>query len=132
MPELERLNAHILPFAETLGVEYVSANLDEVVGRLVVRPELCTLGSFAHGGALMSFADTLGGAAAFLNLPQGAKATTTLSSQTQLVGAAPEGTVLIARCTPIHRGQRSSVWETRVETEDGRLISVTTQTQMTL
>jgi len=132
MSELERLNAHIMPFAENLGVEFLNATRDEVVGRLVVRPELCTLGSFAHGGALMSFADALGGAAAFLNLPEGAKGTTTLNSQTQFVGAAPEGSVLIARATAIHRGRRTSVWQTRIETEDGKLIAVATQTQMTL
>ena len=89
MSELESLNAHIMPFAENLGIEFLSAAPDEVVGRLVIRPELCTLGSFAHGGALMSFADALGGAAAFINLPEGAKGTTTLNSQTQFVGAAP-------------------------------------------
>lgn len=132
MTPLEKLNAHPLPFAETLGIEYLSATSDEVVGRLIVRPELCTLGGFAHGGALMSFADTLGGAAAFLNLPEGAKGTTTLGSQTQLVGAAPDGAILIATCAPIHRGRRTSVWQTRIETEEGRLVAVTTQTQMML
>jgi 1,4-dihydroxy-2-naphthoyl-CoA hydrolase len=132
MTPLEKLNAHPLPFSEYVGLEYLSATLDEVVARLVVRPELCTLGSFAHGGAIMSLADTLGGAAAFLNLPEGAKGTTTLGSQTQLVGAAPEGTILIATCTPVHRGRRTQIWQTRVETEEGRLVAVTTQTQMTL
>jgi uncharacterized protein (TIGR00369 family) len=132
MTPLEKLNAHPLPFAEYVGLEYLDASPDEVVGRLVVRPELCTLGSFAHGGAIMSFADTLGGAAAFLNLPEGAKGTTTLGSQTQLLGAAPEGTILIGTCKPVHRGRRTQVWQTRVETEEGRLVAVTTQTQMTL
>jgi 1,4-dihydroxy-2-naphthoyl-CoA hydrolase len=132
MSPLERLNAHPLPLAETLGIEYLSASADEVVGRLIVRPELCTLHAFAHGGTIMSFADTLGGAAAILNLAHDAKGTTTINSQTQFVAAAPEGTILIGRCAPIHRGRRTQVWQTRVETEDGKLIAVTTQTQMTL
>ena len=80
----------------------------------------------------MSFADTLGGAAAFLNLGENAKGTTTINSQTQFVAAAAEGAILIGRCTPIHRGRRTQVWQTCVETEDGKLIAVTTQTQMTL
>lgn len=132
MTPLEKLNAHLLPFAELMGVEYLSASPDEVVGRLIVRPELCTLGNFAHGGAIMAFADTLGGAAAFLNLGEGAKGTTTLGSQTQLVSAAPEGSTLIATSAPIHRGRRTQVWQTRVETEEGRLVAIVTQTQMTL
>ena len=91
MSPLERLNAHPMPLAETLGIEYLSASADEVVGRLVVRSALCTLRAFAHGGAIMSFADTLGGAAAFLNLGENAKGTTTINSQTQFVAAAAGG-----------------------------------------
>ena len=132
MTPLDKLNANPLPFAALMGVEYVSASPDEVVGRLVVRPELCTVGHLAHGGAIMSFADTLGGAAAFLNLGEGAKGTTTLGSQTQLVGAAPEGAILIATCTPVHRGRRTQVWQTRIETTERRLVAIVTQTQMTL
>ena len=132
MSLLERLNAHIPPFAERLGIQYLSATEDEIVGRLIVRPELCGHGNFAHGGALMSFADALGGAAAFLNLPEGARGATTLSSQTQFIAPAPEGTILIGSCVSVHRGRHSMVWQTRIETEDGELIALTTQTQMAL
>ena len=38
MSLLERLNAHPMPFAEWLGIEYLSADLDAVTARLVVRP----------------------------------------------------------------------------------------------
>jgi uncharacterized protein (TIGR00369 family) len=99
---------------------------------MLVRPELCTLGGFAHGGAIMSFADTLGGAAAFANLGPEAKGTTTLESKTNFIGAAPAGLTLIGRCALIHRGRRTQVWQTRVETEDGKLVALVTQTQMTL
>ena len=64
MSLLERIKANPLPFAELLGVEFVSAAPDAVEARMIVRPDLCTLGGFAHGGAMMSFADTLGGAPA--------------------------------------------------------------------
>ena len=80
----------------------------------------------------MSFADTLGGAAAFVSLSEGAKGTTTLESKTNFVGAAPSGTTLVGRCAPVHRGRRTQVWQTRVETADGKLIALVTQTQMTL
>ena len=64
MSLLERINARPLPFAELIGVEFVSAEPDAVEARMVVRPYLCRLGGFAHGGAIMSFADTLGGGGA--------------------------------------------------------------------
>ena len=129
---LDRLNAHPLPFAQTLGIEYVSANADEVVGRMVVRPDLCTLNAFAHGGAIMAFADTLGGAASFMSLPAESKGTTTLESKTNFIAGAPVGATLTGRCAIVHRGRRTQVWQTRVETSEGKLIAVTIQTQMTL
>jgi uncharacterized protein (TIGR00369 family) len=132
MPLLDRIRAHPLPFAELLGVEYVSAGADAVEARMLVRPELCTLGGFAHGGVIMSFADTLGGAAAFVNLPAEAKGTTTLESKTNFVAGAPAGSILTGRATLVHRGRRTQVWQTRIEREDGKLIALVTQTQMTL
>jgi len=59
----------------------LSAGFDAIEARMVVRPDLCTLAAFAHGGAIMSFADKLGGAAAFVNLSGDAKGTTTLESK---------------------------------------------------
>ena len=132
MSLFERIKAHPLPFAELLDVEFVSAAPDAVEARMVVRPDLCTLGGFAHGGAIMSFADTLGGAAAFVNLPADAKGTTTLESKTNFIAAAPGGSTLIGRCALVHRGRRTQVWQTRVETVEGKLIALTLQTQMTL
>ena len=103
-----------------------------IEARMVVRPDLCTLGSFAHGGAIMSFADTLGGAAAFANLPEDAKGTTTLESKTNFVAGAPAGSTLIGRCALVHRGRRTQIWQTRVETAEGKLVALVLQTQMAL
>jgi 1,4-dihydroxy-2-naphthoyl-CoA hydrolase len=132
MSLLERIKANPLPFAELLGIEFVSAAPDAVEARMIVRPDLCTLGGFAHGGAMMSFADTLGGAAAFASLPPDAKGTTTLESKTNFIAGAPGGSTLIGRCALVHRGRRTQVWQTRIETEQGKLIALTSQTQMTL
>jgi 1,4-dihydroxy-2-naphthoyl-CoA hydrolase len=132
MTQLDRINANPLPFAQALAIEFLSAGPDVVTARMTVKPDLCTLGGFAHGGAIMSFADTLGGAAAFANLPAESKGTTTIESKTNFIGAAPTGSTLIGRCALIHRGRRTQVWQTRVETEDGKLIALTLQTQMVL
>jgi uncharacterized protein (TIGR00369 family) len=132
MTLLDKLKANPLPFAQTLGIEYVRAEADAVEARMEVRADLCTLGGFAHGGAIMSFADTLGGAASLISLPEGAKGTTTLESKTNFIGGAPVGTVLSGKCAIVHRGRRTQVWQTRVETADGKLVALVTQTQMTL
>ncbi len=131
MDELETLRRTSLPFAALLGVEYLSASKERVTAELLVRDELCTRPAVLHGGAIMAFADTLGAAAAVLNLPDGA-GTTTLESKTSFLAPAPAGIKVIGETTPVHRGRRTMVWQTRVATADGRLVALVTQTQMVL
>jgi 1,4-dihydroxy-2-naphthoyl-CoA hydrolase len=120
-----------MPFAALMGVEIVEAGKTRVVGRLTVREDLCTGGHILHGGAYMAFADTLGAVAGFLNLPPGAR-TTTLESKTNFLGSAKVGDVITGEVTPLHVGRRSSVWQTRVTSAEGRLLALVIQTQMTL
>jgi uncharacterized protein (TIGR00369 family) len=117
--------------SELLGIRFVEAGPDRVVAELTYRPELTTVGGSLHGGTLMAFADTLGAAATVLNLPAGAAGTTTIESKTNFMAAGRAG-VVRAETTPLHRGRRTMVWQTRVTDETGRLLSVTTQTQMVL
>ena len=131
MSENHASAASVLPFPRLMGVEITAAQPDRVTGRLVVRPDLCTSGNILHGGAVMAFADTLGAVGAFLNLPPGA-GTTTLESKTNFFSSAKEGSTVIGEATPLHRGKRTSVWQTRLAREDGRLIALVTQTQMLL
>jgi uncharacterized protein (TIGR00369 family) len=129
---LDIARSHALPFAVLMGVEFVSAEKDEVVATLTVRPDLCTAGSIVHGGALMAFADTVGAMATFINLPAGAKSTTTIESKTNFLAAGPVGEVLTATATPVHRGSRTQVWQTRITRGDGKAVALVTQTQMVL
>jgi uncharacterized protein (TIGR00369 family) len=115
---------------ELLGIRFVEAGADRVVAELDYRAALTTVGGSLHGGALMALADTVGAAATMLNLPEDA-ATTTLESKTNFF-AAGRGGVIRAEATPLHRGRRTHVWQTRVTDAEGRLLSLTIQTQMVL
>lgn len=114
-----------------LGIEIVEATPDRVVGRLRVRPELCTVGRILHGGGIMTFADTLGAVGTFMNLPTGAT-TTTIESSTKFLAAAVEGTVLSGETIPLHKGRTTMVWQTSIRREDGRLCAVVSQTQLVM
>jgi len=120
-----------MPFANLMGVEITVREKDRVVGRLTVREELCTAGGILHGGAFMAFADSLGAIGGFLNLPAGAR-TTTLESKTNFLGSARVGAVVTGEASPLHIGRRSSVWQTRITSEEGKLLALITQTQMTV
>jgi uncharacterized protein (TIGR00369 family) len=128
---LDRVNETKLPFAELLGIEFVSATPERVVAEMTVREDLCTIPAVLHGGAIMAFADTLGAMGTIVNLPQGA-GTTTVESKTNFVAPAPVGTRVTGEATPIHRGRRTMIWQTRISTSEGRLVALVTQTQLVL
>jgi uncharacterized protein (TIGR00369 family) len=119
------------PFAASLGITWVRAEPERLVAEMPVREDLCTVPAVCHGGALMAFADTLGATATMLNLPDGA-GTTTLESKTNFFAPATVGSVVTGECTPLHRGRRTMVWQTRITNADGRLLAQVTQTQMVL
>jgi 1,4-dihydroxy-2-naphthoyl-CoA hydrolase len=131
MDLLARIRQETLPFAELLGIEFISASPDKIVAEMIVREDLCTRPAVLHGGAVMAFADTLGAIGTIINLPEGA-GTTTIESKTNFVAPAPTGTRVIGEATPIHRGRRTMIWQTRVLTPEGRLVALVTQTQLVL
>ena len=131
MDLLDRVNDTKLPFAELLGIEFVSASPDRIVAEMTVREDLCTIPAVLHGGAIMAFADTLGAAGTILNLPEGA-GTTTIESKTNFIAAAPLGARVTGEATPVHRGRRTMVWQTRITNAAGRLVALVTQTQLVL
>jgi 1,4-dihydroxy-2-naphthoyl-CoA hydrolase len=132
MTWLEQIQARPLPFAVLMGIPFTDAEPERVTATMLVRDDLCTLGSAIHGGAIMAFADTVGAAATLINLPEGAQGTTTIESKTNFIAAAKAGTTVRAVATPVHRGRRTQVWQTRIETVEGKLVALVTQTQMAL
>jgi uncharacterized protein (TIGR00369 family) len=119
------------PFAHTLGITIKHQSLDRIEAELLVRPELGNRNGNMHGGAVMSFADDLGGAATIANLPEGAT-TATIESKTNFFAAIPVGDTAKAECTPLHRGRTTMVWQTRITRSDGRLAAIVTQTQLVI
>ncbi len=117
------------PFAKTLGVRMILATKDRIEAELDVTPEKCTIPATLHGGAVMAFADNLGGVGAFLNMPEGMM-TSTVESKTNFLRPIPVGQVARAVTTPIKLGRQIQVWETRISREDGKLAAIVTQTQI--
>lgn len=121
----------LMPFTRTLGIICERYEPEEVRARLAWAPGLCTAGDALHGGAVMTLADSAGGACAYLNLPDGAQGTTTVESKTNFMRAARGGHIeAVAR--PLHKGRTLIVVETEVTDDRGRLIAKVTQTQLVL
>jgi uncharacterized protein (TIGR00369 family) len=124
----ERLKG-LLP--DLLGIQFLEATPELVKASLQVRPELCTVGGILHGGAIMAFADTLGAVATVLNLPPHAR-TATIESKTNFLRPAPAGSQVLGECIALHRGRTFMTWQTRVTSEDGKLVAFVVQTQAIL
>jgi 1,4-dihydroxy-2-naphthoyl-CoA hydrolase len=116
--------------SDVLGIRWVEADKDRLVAEITIRDDLRTIGGALHGGAIMAFADTVGATATFINLPPGAS-TTTIESKTNFFSAGRAG-VVRAESTPLHKGRRTMVWQTRITDEGGRLLAQVIQTQMVL
>jgi 1,4-dihydroxy-2-naphthoyl-CoA hydrolase len=124
--DLQQLVA-LMPFAAGLGIELEEATKEEVRGRMAWAPERCTAGGLLHGGALMGFADSLGGVCAFLNLPDGAQTSTISSSSNFMRGV--RGGHVHAVCRPLHAGRTTIVVRTELTGDDGKPVASVTQAQ---
>jgi uncharacterized protein (TIGR00369 family) len=121
----------MVPFAETLGVEMVTATPEEVRARVAWEPSRCTAAGVLHGGVIMGLADTTGAISAFLNLPKEASGTATIESKTNFFRAVREGYVeAISR--PLHVGGSTIVVESDVFDSQGRRVAKVIQTQAVL
>jgi uncharacterized protein (TIGR00369 family) len=128
---VDKLRRHVPPFMESLGAELVSATLDRIEARLTVREDMGNGSGIMHGGVYMSFADYLGAIGTVVNLPKGAT-TTTMESKTNFFRPARTGDVITGVSTPLHKGRRTMVWQTRLTDENGKLLAMITQTQMVI
>ena len=128
---LDKLRRHVPPFMQLLGAELVSATPDRIEARLVVRDDMGNGSGITHGGVYMSFADYLGAIGTVVNLPKGST-TTTMESKTNFFRPARSGDVITGVSTPVHKGRRTMVWQTRLTDKDGKLLAMITQTQMVI
>lgn len=125
--QLTELARSQMPLMALLGLEVDSGGPDGVVARGEWRPEHCTAGGLMHGGYLMALADSVGAMCAFFNLPAGAT-TSTIESKTNFIRPVTAGEVTF-RSGPVHVGKSLIVVQTDSTSDDGKLVSRTTQTQ---
>lgn len=122
----------LLPaFPADLGIRLEEISPDLVVGSLETQPAHSNRNGVMHGGAIMAFADALGGVAAAFNLSEG-QSTTTLESKTNFLRPVRIGDRITGRCEPLHKGRTTTIWQTTILRPDGKPAAIVTQTQLTL
>jgi len=119
------------PFAHFLGIKLISVTPDRLEAEISVREEFKNRGGVMHGGAVMAFADSVGGTISHAILPPGQRSTT-IDSKTNSFAGIPIGDTARAETITLHRGRSTIVVQTRITRGDGRLCAMVTQTQMVL
>jgi uncharacterized protein (TIGR00369 family) len=118
------------PFADFMGMKIIHISPEKVTAEIQVTRNLTNRNGVMHGGAIMAFADNLGGTGATANLLATGGSTATIESKTNFFAGIPEGDLARAECTALHRGRTTTVWQTRITRGDGKLAAIVTQTQL--
>jgi uncharacterized protein (TIGR00369 family) len=119
------------PFVKLMGVKVIKRSPERSEAELHIREELCNRRGVIHGGALMGWADTMGGMTASAAINEGQR-TATIESKTNFFAPIPMGDTAHAICTPLHSGRTTIVLQTNITRSDGRLAAIVTQTQIVL
>jgi uncharacterized protein (TIGR00369 family) len=128
---VERLNQTIKgTMAEFIGVRITSAEPRRVGGEMPMRPELSQPYGYIHGGALMTFMDSLAGMATTLNLAPG-MGFTTIEFKINFLRSIRDGLVT-GEATAVHIGSRTHVWQVTARDPQDRQLALATLTQIVI
>ncbi|MDP4149138.1 MAG: hydroxyphenylacetyl-CoA thioesterase PaaI [Bacteroidota bacterium] len=107
-------------FSRWLGIERLEEREGYCRLRMTVRPEMCNGFSIAHGGISFSFADS---ALAFASNSRGRHA---VSIECSISHIRPllAGETIVAVAEEKSLGNRTAIYEVRVEREDGELVAL--------
>lgn len=126
---IKEVHKNLLP--GYLGIELIEASTEKVVGNLEIKEHHCTIGEIAHGGVVMSLADTMAAVCAFLNLPPNSR-TNTIESKTNLIRPGKLGDTITARSKLLSKGRTLMLCYTEVFDSKERLLAVVTQSQIVI
>lgn len=115
-----------------LGCVFDHAAGDLVVGHIDVTPNLIAGTGFLFAPAVIALADTCAAIGCGNNLPDGASFTT-IELKSNFLSSARVGERVTCRCTPVHLGRQTHVWDAVVTNDTtGRTMALFRCTQMVL
>ncbi|MCC5941052.1 MAG: hotdog fold thioesterase [Balneolaceae bacterium] len=109
---------------DALGLEYLQLSRDVLKAKMPVNENTIQPFGILHGGASVALAETLASVGAYLNLTSDSKVAVGLEINANHIKSVRFGSHVIGIARPIHRGAQTQVWETRIETEDQKLVSI--------
>lgn len=107
-----------------MGIQFLQVSREEMRASMPVDENTTQPMGILHGGASVALAETLASIGAWLNLNDDNSAAVGLEINANHIKSVKMGGTVIGISKPIHRGATTQVWETRIETEDGKLVSI--------
>lgn len=99
-----------------IGFEFTEVGADFLSGRLPVDSRTTQPFGILHGGANCVLSETLGSVAAWMTINPDTHRAVGLEINCNHIRAVTEGSV-IGKCTPMHTGRRTQVWQTDITEE---------------
>ena len=124
-PTVESLNElNKNSIAGLLGIEVISITDDVLVARMPVDARTHQPFGILHGGASVVLAESLGSVASTIRLPDPTtQRAVGLEINANHVRSVSSGWVY-GRCTPVHVGRTTHIWDIRITDEQDRLVCV--------
>lgn len=109
---------------DALGIEFILFSKELMKANMPVDENTVQPFGILHGGASVALAETLASIGAYLNITDDSKVAVGLEINANHIKSVRLGGHVVGISKPIHRGAQTQVWETRIETETGKLVSI--------
>jgi 1,4-dihydroxy-2-naphthoyl-CoA hydrolase len=110
--------------AHALGIDFLVISRIEMKATMPVDKNTIQPFGILHGGASVALAETLSSIGAWINLTDDSKMAVGLEINANHIKSVRMGNRVTGIAKPIHRGAQTQVWETRIETTEGKLVSI--------
>jgi 1,4-dihydroxy-2-naphthoyl-CoA hydrolase len=115
---------HTDSIGKLLGIEFTEAGEGYLIARMPVDKRTHQPFGILHGGASVVLAETLGSVASWMLLDDpNTQRAVGLEINANHLRSVRDGWVY-GRCTPIHIGRTTHVWDIRIADEQGKLVCV--------
>lgn len=107
-----------------LGIEFRVISRDEMRATMPVNENTIQPFGILHGGASVALAETLASVGAYMNIDDDNKIAVGLEINANHIKPVKLGGEVEGIASPLHRGAQTQVWEIRIQTAEGKLISI--------
>jgi uncharacterized protein (TIGR00369 family) len=117
-------------FISFLGIEFLDYGEDFIEARMPIDDKLQPMG-LLHGGASLALAETIASGGSYLLIDPEKYDVVGLQISGNHLSPVSEGNIF-ARAEVIHKGKKTHVWDIKITSDSGKLISVSRVTMMVI